>query len=272
MCNRSVGSPSPCLHVLPLQWVGEKVSLRRRITLHCLFHLHYWAQVLVFCLALHRQAPADLDPFWVGRDFSHFLGLCYSMGRVGWVRLSVVLLSAGVCIRPIKPSIEFLTPSISNAVTWKIDTDNSFLCQLNLFRTYLRARTNNGSNSTMAILSLWLGLLRFIMEEDSNTIKSNFKSQNLAAFVFMEFCWALSSIFLVKSKVCLFSPFWRVFSLQFQFFSPNKKFVYFHCFDEFFPSSSNPILDFFPVNLSPQLLWIIFFYLLLSSGNLKSQI
>ena len=46
-------------------------------------------------------------------------------------------------------------------------------------------------------------------------------------------------IFPVKSKVCLFSAFWRVFSYQFQF-TPSKKlnFVYFQCFDEFLPSIS----------------------------------
>ena len=38
----------------------------------------------------------------------------------------------------------------------------------------------------------------------------------------------------VKSKVCLFSAFWRVFP-QLQFFQSNQKFVHFQHFDEIFP-------------------------------------
>ena len=42
----------------------------------------------------------------------------------------------------------------------------------------------------------------------------------------------------VKSKVCLFSVFSRVFPLNFNFSHRNQKFVYFQSFDEFFPSIS----------------------------------
>ena len=47
-----------------------------------------------------------------------------------------------------------------------------------------------------------------------------------------------------KSKVCLVSLFWRIFPLNFNFSNQNQKFVYFQCFDEFFPSIST----FFPSN------------------------